>query len=52
MSLKKYFLRSRYDRERREELASYLEHEADANLARGMDPEAASRAAHLTSLTV
>lgn len=45
MSLSKYFLRGHYDRERREELASYVQHEADINVARGMSQEDALHAA-------
>ena len=33
--------------ERAEELRNYLEHEIDDNIARGMSPDAAARAAHL-----
>jgi predicted permease len=46
MSWRKYFLRGHYDRERRDELLSYLQHEVDANLARGMRREAALHAAN------
>ena len=42
------FLRRRYwDEERTRELDAYLEAETDENLARGMSPEEARRAAHL-----
>lgn len=41
----RFFGRDRWDRERREELESYLEIEIDDNLARGMNPEDARAAA-------
>lgn len=39
--------RGRWDVERGRELQDYLEHETDDNIARGMSPEQARRAAHL-----
>ncbi|MGE5243788.1 MAG: ADOP family duplicated permease [Betaproteobacteria bacterium] len=45
MALSRFFRRGRWDDERAEELRSYLEHEIDDNLARGMDPDAARGAA-------
>ena len=47
MSWRRFFRRAHWDRERAEELRSYLEIETDENIARGMSPEAARRAAHL-----
>ncbi len=46
MGLSRFFRRARWDRERRDELDSYLRIETDENLARGMDPAAARDAAH------
>lgn len=43
MSLRRFFQRRRWDRERSEEIDSYLQIETDANLARGM-PETEARA--------
>src|SRR5262245_1428615 len=43
----RFFRRASWDRERTEELRSYIEIETDENLARGMSPEAAGRAAHV-----
>src|SRR5437867_2614571 len=45
MSWRRFLRRSRWDRERAEELQSYLQIETDDNLARGMPPEDARRAA-------
>ena len=47
MSWLRFFRRASWDRERAEELRSYLEIETEENIARGMPPEAARRAAHL-----
>jgi putative ABC transport system permease protein len=47
MSWRRFFRRASWDRDRAEELRSYLEIETDENIARGMAPEAARRAAHL-----
>jgi putative ABC transport system permease protein len=47
MSWARFFRRARWDRDRAEELRSYLEIETDENIARGMSPEAARRAAHI-----
>ena len=47
MSWRRFFQRAHWDRDRAEELRSYLEIETDENVARGMPPEAARRAAHL-----
>jgi predicted permease len=47
MSWRRFFRRAHSDRDRAEELRSYLEIETDENVARGMSPEAARRAAHL-----
>ncbi|HEY7186465.1 MAG TPA: ABC transporter permease [Vicinamibacterales bacterium] len=47
MTWRRFFLRASWDRDRAEELRSYLEIETDENIARGMSPEAARRAAHL-----
>ena len=47
MSWRRFFLRAYWDRDRAEELRSYLEIETDENIARGMSPEAARRAAHI-----
>jgi predicted permease len=46
MSWRRYFTRAQWDRERAEELKSYLEIETDDNIARGMSPGEARRAAH------
>src|SRR5690348_9526218 len=45
MSLSRFFRRSRWDDERRQELESYLAIETDENLARGMPPAQARDAA-------
>jgi predicted permease len=47
MGWRRFLLRSWWDRERDEELRSYLEIETDENIARGMSPAEARRAAHL-----
>jgi predicted permease len=47
MSWQRFFRRAAWDRDRAEELRSYLEIETEENIARGMLPEAARRAAHL-----
>ncbi|HEY1307654.1 MAG TPA: ABC transporter permease [Vicinamibacterales bacterium] len=47
MTWRRFFRRASSDRDRAEELRSYLEIETDENIARGMAPEAARRAAHL-----
>jgi putative ABC transport system permease protein len=47
MSWRRFFRRSSWDRDRAEELRSYLDIETDENIARGMSPDAARRAAHL-----
>jgi predicted permease len=47
MSWLRFFRRAHWDRDRAEELRSYLEIETDENVARGMSPEAARRAAHI-----
>jgi predicted permease len=45
MSLKRFFRRSRWDRERLEELESYLQIEIDENIVRGMPADEARAAA-------
>ena len=45
MSFSRFFRRGRWDEERARELESYLEHETAENVARGMDLDAARRAA-------
>jgi hypothetical protein len=47
MSWRQFFRRAYWDRDRAEELRSYLEIEIDENIARGMSPEPARRAAHI-----
>jgi predicted permease len=47
MGWRRFLRRSWWDRERDEELRSYLEIETDENIARGMPPAEARRAAHL-----
>ena len=47
MTWRRFFRRSSWDRERAEELRSYLAIETDENIARGMSADAARRAAHL-----
>ena len=46
MGWTRYFRRSRWDAERARELEAYLEEETQDNIARGMSPEEARRAAH------
>jgi hypothetical protein len=46
MSLRRLFLRTRWDEERARELAAYLEIETAENIARGMSAEEARAAAH------
>jgi putative ABC transport system permease protein len=45
MRLQRFFRRAKWDRERSEEIESYVQIETDENIARGMQPEAARRAA-------
>jgi putative ABC transport system permease protein len=45
MSLRRFLQRTKWDRERSQELESYLRMETDANIARRMSPEAARDAA-------
>jgi putative ABC transport system permease protein len=47
MSWSRFFHRHEWDRERASELESHLQIEIDDNIARGMSPEQARRAAHL-----
>jgi predicted permease len=47
MSWRRFFHRAQWDLERAQELQSYLEIEIDENIARGMSPDEARRAAHL-----
>ena len=47
MSWRRFFRRAFWDRDRADELCSYIEIETDDNIARGMPPEAARRAAHI-----
>ena len=47
MGLSRFFRRSHWDDERAKELQDYLAHEIDDNIARGMSPDGAARAAHL-----
>ena len=47
MSWRRFFRRAYWDRDRAEELRSYLEIETEENITRGMSPDAARRAAHL-----
>jgi predicted permease len=47
MSWRRFVRRAHWDRDRAEELRSYIEIETDENLARGMSPEAARRAANI-----
>ncbi len=47
MSWRRFFRRAFWDRDRAEELRSYLEIETEENIARGMSSDAARRAAHL-----
>jgi putative ABC transport system permease protein len=46
MNWSRFFLRSRWDEVRKRELQAYLAEEIDDNIARGMSPDAAARAAH------
>lgn len=46
MAWSRFFRRARWDDERAKELEDYLAHEIDDNLARGMSPDDATRAAH------
>ena len=45
MSWRRFFRRAHWDRDRAEELRSYLEIETEENIGRGMSPESARRAA-------
>ncbi|HTR35543.1 MAG TPA: ABC transporter permease [Bryobacteraceae bacterium] len=45
MGFARYFRRARWDRERSEEMESYVQIETDENIARGMPPEQAGAAA-------
>jgi putative ABC transport system permease protein len=47
--LTRFFRRCYWDEERARELASYLEEETADNVARGMAPDEARRAAHRQS---
>ena len=47
MTWRRFFRRASWDRDRAEELRSYLAIETDENIARGMSADAARRAAHL-----
>jgi predicted permease len=47
MSWRRFFQRAFWDRERSDEIRSYLDIETDENIARGMPPDAARRAAHI-----
>jgi hypothetical protein len=47
MSWRRFFRRTQWDLDRAEELRSYLEIETEENIARGMSPEDARRAAHV-----
>jgi predicted permease len=47
MGWRRFFRRASWDRDRAEELRAYLEIETEENIARGMSPESARRAAHL-----
>ena len=46
MSWSRFFRRARWDEERARELDDYLAHEIEDNVARGMTPDDARRAAH------
>ena len=46
MSLRRFFHRTQWDRERSQEIRSYLQIETDENIARGMPPAEALAAAH------
>lgn len=45
MSISRFFRRAKWDRERLEEIESYVQIEADENIARGMDADEAYAAA-------
>ena len=45
MSWRRYLRRAKWDRERHEEIESYVQIETDANIANGMSPESAEQAA-------
>ena len=47
MSWRRFFQRAHWDRDRAEELRSYIEIETDENIARGLSPEAARQAAQV-----
>ena len=47
MSWRRFFRRAQWDRDRADELRSYLDIETDDNIARGMPPDEARRAAHV-----
>ena len=47
MTWRRFFRRASWDRDRAEELRSYLAIETDENIARGMSADAARRHAHL-----
>ena len=47
MSWRRFFRRAFWDRDRAEELRSYIDIETDENIARGMPPEEARRAAYI-----
>ena len=47
MTWRRFVRRAFWDRDRSEELRSYIEIETDDNVARGMSPSAARRAAHI-----
>ena len=47
MSWSRFLRRNRWDKERSDELAAYLETETADNIQRGMSPEEARRAAHI-----
>lgn len=47
MSLRRFFRRRQWDRERARELQSHLAHEIDVNIARCMTPEEARRQAYV-----
>jgi hypothetical protein len=47
MSLRRFFRRTSHDSELQREIESYLDHEIDDNIARGMSQQEARRQAHL-----
>jgi predicted permease len=47
MNMRRFVDKAKKDRELAEEIASYLAHEQDANIARGLDPEEAQRRARV-----